>query len=131
MSNELNVPLEFRDLFKVDDIADDVSLPDRSVTTDLSNYAVPADGSVGSILKGDGLNKNTVADESWDAPMTATFSPERSKKRFEKACASIKKVFGDSPEYDQAIALAKEMLDEARAEILAGVASPETKEKSK
>jgi hypothetical protein len=71
--SELNVPMEFRDLFRTDDIAGDVSLPDRSVTTDLSTVAGPTEDPIGSFIKAqrDGLNKTLVpdTDPAWSAPL--------------------------------------------------------------
>jgi hypothetical protein len=69
------------------------------------------------------LAKN-ASNESWDAPLSKTVMPssfpQRSDERFEKVCKEIRKIFGDrTEEAEEAIALAKQMRAEARAEAIA------------
>lgn len=82
--SELNVPMEFRDLFRTDDIGE-VSAPDRSVTMDLSDVASPEVDPVGAFIKAqrDGLDKTLVADS--DPAWNATLEP------LEKRAEVIKK----------------------------------------
>jgi len=70
------------------------------------------------------LNKNAgVADSSWDEPMSpasASFSAH-SRERFEKVCAKIKSLCGENSEAtEEAIAIARQMLAQARADVIAG-----------
>jgi hypothetical protein len=104
-----SVQMEFLDLVRVDNGPDEADIPyagDRIVQKARNDMFRKSSG---------------VADERWDAPLgkaAAASFPERSKERFEKCAAAIKKVFGDTEEYDEAIAIARRVLNEARAEIL-------------
>lgn len=68
-------------------------------------------------------NSPGVSDERWDAPlMPATFT-EHSNRRFEKASSLIRRVFAkDQEAAEEAIAIARQMLADARAEVLATAA---------
>jgi hypothetical protein len=105
----LNVEGQFRDLVRIDE-SDDSEIPDAADAV--------IQKSKGSVF----LKSSGVADERWDAPLgkaaAASTFPQRSKERFEKCAAAIKKVFGDSEEFDEAIGIARRVLNEARAEIL-------------
>jgi hypothetical protein len=116
---------QFSDWIRIDDDSVAGSVVTTAVFFDDAGSAdVPeAVGALIAKIKSDPLEKTAcVSDSSWDAPLAkraaaATF-PERRKERFEKACAVIKKVFGESEEYDAAIKLARKVLDEERAAVL-------------
>jgi len=109
---EPNVPLEFRDLAAFETgLAVGGAPPDP-----VGNFFEKA--AFDLLLKSPGVN-----DESWDAPFTKT-TADRSTERFAKASAAIEHFFADHPEEcAEAIAIARKMVADERAAVLAEAAA--------
>lgn len=119
---EPNVESQFRDLVAIDtgdSLSGNEIMPvyvGDPVASDVEN---PVKAMIAKFQQDRGASG--VQDFSWDAPMTKTVAsdfPARSKERFEKVCAVIKRIFGDSEEYNEAVAIAQRAFDEERAAIL-------------